>query len=158
MPEDGEDLSEAQRLFGGRTSGSKLGTVVAGVVVLILGLVLMGSLLDTGPGLGGLGAAVIVAVIVLLVARAGPRTELGQAPQQPYGPVPPPEPGAYGQTPGTAYAVGPPVTATAPLPPPYLPPAATRRRTCRRPPPTSRRRRGRPRSARSSAGPPCRSR
>ncbi len=122
VPEDGEDLSEAQRLFGGRTSGSKLGTVVAGVVVLILGLVLMGSLLDTGPGLGGLGAAIIVAVIVLLVARAGPRTEVGQAPQQPYGPVPPPEPGAYGQTPGTAYAVGPPVTTTAPLPPPYLPP------------------------------------
>jgi phage shock protein PspC (stress-responsive transcriptional regulator) len=122
VPEDGEELSEAQRLFGGRTSGSKLGTVVAGVVVLILGLVLMGSLLDTGPGLGGLGAAVIVAVIVLLVARAGPRTELGQPQQQPYGPVPPPEPGAYGQTPGTAYAVGPPVTTTAPLPPPYLPP------------------------------------
>jgi phage shock protein PspC (stress-responsive transcriptional regulator) len=122
VPDDGEDLSEAQRLFGGRTSGSKLGTVVAGVVVLILGLVLMGSLLDTGPGLGGLGAAVIVAVIVLLVARAGPRTDLGQAPQQPYGPVPPPEPGAYGQTPGTAYAVGPPVTTTAPLPPTYVPP------------------------------------
>ena len=122
VPDDGEDLSEAQRLFGGRTNGSRLGTVVAGVVVLILGLVLMGSLLDTGPGLGGLGAAVIVAVIVLLVARAGPRTEAGQAPPQPYGPVPPPEPGAYGQTPGTAYAVGPPVTQTAPLPPPYLPP------------------------------------
>ncbi len=122
VPEDGEELSEAQRLFGGRTSGSKLGTVVAGVVVLVLGLVLMGSLLDTGPGLGGLGAAVIVAVIVLLVARAGPRTEHGQPQQQPYGPVPPPEPGAYGQTPGTAYAAGGPVTTTAPLPPAYLPP------------------------------------
>ena len=45
VPEDGEDLSEAQRLFGGRTSGSKFGTVVAGVVVLILGLVLMLSLI-----------------------------------------------------------------------------------------------------------------
>ena len=132
VPDDGEDLSEAQRLFGGRTNGSRLGTVVAGVVVLILGLVLMGSLLDTGPGLGGLGAAVIVAVIVLLVARAGPRTEAGQAPPQPYGPVPPPEPGAYGQTPGTAYAVGPPVTtdrsaaAALPAAAAAVPPAARR--------------------------------
>ena len=124
VPEDGEEQSEAQRLFGGRSSGSKVSTVVAGVVVLVLGLVLMGSLLDTGPGLGGLGAVVIVAVIVLLVARAGPRGEVTQAPQQPYGPVPPPEPGAYGQTPGTAYAVTPPLSPSYPPPPPPYAPTA----------------------------------
>ena len=116
IPDDGEQESEAQRLFRGRTSGSTVSTVVAGVVVLVLGLVLMGSLLDTGSGLGGLGAVVVVAAVVLLVARSDSRPVTDQAPQQPYGPVPPPEPGAYGQTPGTAYAV------TSPVSPPVAPP------------------------------------
>ena len=123
IPDDGEEDSEAQRLFSGRTSGTTVSKVVAGLVVLVLGLVLMGSLLDTGPGLGGLGAVVVVGVIVLLISRTGQPGVPYPGPPQPYGPVPPPEPGTYGQTPGTAYAVPSPGAATAP-PPPYLPPPA----------------------------------
>jgi len=122
IPDDGEESSEAQRLFSGRTSGSTISKVVAGVVVLILGLVLMGSLLDTGPGLGGLGAVVVVGVIVLLISRTGQPGVPHVGPPQPYGPVPPPEPGAYGQTTGTAYAV-PGASTTATPPPPYVAPA-----------------------------------
>jgi len=122
VPDEGEQDSEAQRLFSRGTTGSTVSAVVAGVVVLILGLVLMGSLLDTGPGLGGLGAVVVVALLVLLIARSGPRAVHGATPQEPYGPVPPPPPGAYGQTPGTAYAVASPAATTPP--PTYVPPPA----------------------------------
>ena len=126
VPDEGENESEGQRLLNGHTSSSTVTTVVAGVVALILGLVLMGSLLDTGPGLGGLGALVAVIAIVVLVSRnhRGPR------------PVAPPfaepqvrtpgEPGAYGQTPGTAYtapAAQQPSSAYAPPPSSYAPTA-----------------------------------
>jgi phage shock protein PspC (stress-responsive transcriptional regulator) len=120
VPDEGEHDSEAQRLFSRGTTGSTVSAVVAGVVVLILGLVLMGSLLDTGPGLGGLGAVVVVGLLVLLIARSGPRPAPDQV-ATPYGPVPPPPPGAYGQTPGTAYAVAAPAATTPPptsVPPP----------------------------------------
>ena len=64
----------------------------------------------------------------------------GAARSRAYGPVPPPEPGAYGQTPGTAYAVpAPPVTAPRaraaarlPPPPPTRPAACRRLRRRRR--------------------------
>ncbi len=121
VPDEGEQDSEAQRLFSRGTTGSTVSAVVAGVVVLILGLVLMGSLLDTGPGLGGLGAVVVVGLLVLLIARSGPRPAPDRA-ATPYGPVPPPPPGAYGQTPGTAYAVASPAATTPP--PTYVPPPA----------------------------------
>ena len=135
VAEDGEQESEGQRLLHGRTSRSTVSTVVAGVVALILGLVLMGTLLDTGPGLGGVGALVVVAVLAVLLLRNGRHPlangypDAQNAPYTPaYGPVPPPEPGAFGQTPGTAYAQpssaylppGPP-TYTAPTAP-YQPP------------------------------------
>ena len=140
VPEEGEQESEGQRLLHGRTNRSTVSTVVAGLVALILGLVLMGTLLDTGPGLGGLGALVVVSVLVVLLLRNGRRPgvdgypDVSTASYSPaYGPVPPPEPGAFGQTPGTAYAQtspafvppGPP-TYTAPtaswVPPPPAPP------------------------------------
>lgn len=124
IPDEGQDESEGQRLFGGGAKGAKasLSTVVALVVVLVVGLVAVGSLLDTGPGIGGLGALVVVAVIVVLLLNRGERPEGAAPPGAPaYGPVPPPAPGTYGQTTGTAYA------ATAadqdpPVPPPYAPP------------------------------------
>jgi phage shock protein PspC (stress-responsive transcriptional regulator) len=119
VPDDGEEFSEAQRLFNGSARRSTVSTVVAGVVAVLVGLFLVGNLLHTGPGLGGLGAVIVVAAIVALVARSGPQPVTNQAPQQAYGPVPPPEPGAYGQTPGTAYAVTAPVP---PVPPAYIPP------------------------------------
>jgi phage shock protein PspC (stress-responsive transcriptional regulator) len=116
IPDEGQDESEGQRLVRGHTDGSTVSTVVAGVVVLILGLVFMGTVLDTGPGLGGLGALVVVGVIVALLLNRGQRPGPEQAQTGPtYGPVPPPqEPGSYGQTPGTAYAT----TAPAQTPPP----------------------------------------
>lgn len=124
IPIEGENESEGERLLRGRKGASTVSTVVAGVVALILGLVLIANLFDTGPGLGGVGAVVVVAAIVVLIARAGPRPVTDQAGQQPaYGPVRPPEPGAFGQTPGTAYAT---TTAAGPAhvpPPPYYPPA-----------------------------------
>ncbi len=139
IADDGEQESQGQRLYRGHTDGSTVSTVVFGAVVLILGLVFMGSVLDTGPGLSGLGVIVAVAVIILLLVRNGDLRGRPAAPttatsgSAPYGPVPPPtEPGAYGQTPGTAYVtpgstatpVAPP-TSTGYLPPPptqYLPP------------------------------------
>jgi phage shock protein PspC (stress-responsive transcriptional regulator) len=130
IPDEGEEFSEAQRLFNGSARSSTVSTVVAGVVAVIVGLFLVGGLLHTGPGLGGLGAVVVVAAIVVLVARSGPRPVADQAPPQPYyGPVPPPpEPGAYGQTPGTAYAVTSPVPPSPPYiaPPPYVAPPPPR--------------------------------
>lgn len=120
VPDEGEDESAGQRLLHGRSSSSTVSTVVAGVVALILGLVLMGSLLDTGHGLGGLGAILVVAAIVVLVARSGPRPLTDQERRQPpYGPVPPAEPGAFGQTTGTAYATTPPAGPVYPAPPAY---------------------------------------
>jgi phage shock protein PspC (stress-responsive transcriptional regulator) len=143
VADDGEEESQAQRIVRGHTDGSTVSTVVFGTVVLILGLVFMGAVLDTGPGLGGLGALVVVAVLVLLLLRNGQRPAAGTPGQVPYGPVPPPVPpsgpGAFGQTAGTAYtgftttataAATPPATAagvpTAPVPagPPVPPPGA----------------------------------
>lgn len=123
IADDGEQDSEGQRLFNGRSSSS-LTTVLALVVVIVLGLAAVGALLDTGPGLGGLGALIVIAVVVVLLLRNGRRPgedqPVDQAAYGPtYGPVPPPEPGAYGQTPGTAYA------ATAPAGAPPAPPAYT---------------------------------
>jgi len=129
IADDGEEESQAQRIVRGHTDGSTVSTVVFGTVVLILGLVFMGAVLDTGPGLGGLGALVVVAVIVLLLLRNGQRPAAGTPGQVLYGPVPPPVPppgpGAFGQTAGTAYTAA--ATApTAPVPPPgsptYYPP------------------------------------
>jgi len=125
VPDEGETDSEAARLAGGRRDGSTIAAVVIGVVALCLGLILIGNLVDTGPGLGGLGVLVVVVALVLLFARSGPSTAPSQAAAPPYGPVPPPEPGAYGQTPGTAYAATAthaPETATGPVPPPPAPP------------------------------------
>jgi phage shock protein PspC (stress-responsive transcriptional regulator) len=120
IADDGEQESQAQRIVRGHTDGSTVSTVVFGTVVLILGLVFMGAVLDTGPGLGGLGALVVVAVIVLLLLRNGQRPAAGTPGQVPYGPVPPPVPptgpGAFGQTAGTAYTAytAHPTTATTP--------------------------------------------
>lgn len=122
IPDEGEDESEGQRLFSGSSKAS-LSTAVALVLVLVLGLVAVGSLLDTGAGLGGVGAFVVVAVIVVLLLNRGERPAADPSQGSPaYGPVPPPAPGTYGQTPGTAYAAtstgyDPPVP-----PPPYAPP------------------------------------
>ena len=128
IADDGEQESQGQRLYRGHTDGSTLSTVVFGAVVLVLGLVFMGAVLDTGPGLSGLGVMVAVAVIILLLVRNGDLRGGHPAPQPgaghgsaTYGPVPPPsEPGAYGQTPGTAYTA----PASAPPPPPtqHMPP------------------------------------
>lgn len=128
IAEDGQDESEGQRLFSGRSSAS-VSTVIALIVVIVLGLAAVGALLDTGPGLGGLGALVVIGVVVVLLLRNGQRPVVDQSASPPtYGPVPPPEPGAYGQSPGTAYATtapayvppGPPTypAPTQPVPPP----------------------------------------
>jgi hypothetical protein len=138
IPDEGQEESEGQRLFRGHTDSSTVSTVVAGVVVLVLGLVFMGTVLDTGPGLGGLGALVVVGLIVALLLNRGQRPEGERAASAPtYGPVPPPqEPGTYGQTQGTAYAGTAPAQAppappswtapTQPLPPPPPPPPKER--------------------------------
>lgn len=118
LPIEGEDESEGQRLLHGRSGPSTLRTVLAGIVAVIVGLILISNLFDEGPGLGGLGAVVVVAAIIVLVARNGQRPPYDPAAQPTYGPVPPPQPGAYGQTPGTAYATTAPV-ATGPVTPPW---------------------------------------
>ena len=142
IPDEGETESEGQRLLRGRTSGSTTATIVAGLVALILALVAVGSLVDTGPGLGGLGVMIAVAVVVVLLVRNGQRPGTGQpgpagqsgqawapgqtgqstppgAPGPVYGPAPEAGSGTYGQTPGTAYSTPPPMApADAPPAPP----------------------------------------
>jgi phage shock protein PspC (stress-responsive transcriptional regulator) len=116
VPDDGQNQSEGQKLLRGRGGSSTVTTIVAGVVVLILGLVLIGKLIDTGPGVGGLGVMVAIVVIAVLLIREGQHRPSGTPAAEPP-PVwtpPPAEPGAFGQTPGTAYA-----TAPAATPPSY---------------------------------------
>ena len=123
VPEDGETESEGERLFHGR-SNSSLSTVLAIVVVLVVGLAATGTLLDSGPGLGGLGVLIVVSVLVVLLLRNGNRPPVAAPTSADQPAAPAPEPGAYGQTPGTAYsapAAYTPVSSyapTAPLPPP----------------------------------------
>ena len=124
VPDQGETESEGQRLLNGR-SRSSAATVIGILVVLAIGIAATGWLFDSGPGFGGLAALVAVVVIVILVSR----NHRGPGSVAPPFPDPqvrtPAEPGAYGQTPGTAYtapaAYAPPASSyspTAPLPTP----------------------------------------
>jgi PGF-CTERM protein len=125
VPEDGESESEGQRLVNGR-SKSSAATVIGILVVLVIGIAATGWFIDSGPGFGGLGALVAVIAIVVLISRNhrdGPVA--GTDPAAPPT-VAPAEPGAYGQTPGTAYAAAMPPTSPVPAPPgppapPYIP-------------------------------------
>ena len=128
VPEDGESESEGQRLVNGR-SKSSAATVIGILVVLVIGIAATGWFIDSGPGFGGLGALVAVIAIVVLISRN--HREGPVAGTDPAGPptVVPAEPGAYGQTPGTAYAAGPPSASSVPAPPgppapPYVPTTA----------------------------------
>ena len=117
VPDDGETESEGQRLFHG--SSRSVISVLALVVVLVLGLALTGSLIDSGPGHGGLGVLIVVGVVIVLLVRNGQRPTWSPPPAADG--TTPAEPGSYGQTPGTAYAVSPASSSTAPtapLPPP----------------------------------------
>jgi PGF-CTERM protein len=124
VPEDGESESEGQRLVNGR-SKSSAATVIGILVVLVIGIAATGWFIDSGPGFGGLGALVAVIAIVVLISRNhrdGPVAGTDPAPPT----VAPAEPGAYGQTPGTAYAAAMPPTSPVPAPPgppapPYIP-------------------------------------
>ena len=80
VPEDGETESEGERLFHGR-SNSSLSTVLAIVVVLVVGLAATGTLLDSGPGLGGLGVLIVVSVLVVLLLRNGYRPPVARRPR-----------------------------------------------------------------------------
>lgn len=136
IPEEGQAESEGQRLLGGRST-RKAASIFAVVVVIIASLVVFGTALDTGPGMGGLGVLLVVGVVAALLLRGGRGPQAAQP--TPYGPVPPPAPepptvGDYGQTAGTAYTATtpvqpppPPYWATAPMPPP--PPPAPRERS-----------------------------
>jgi PGF-CTERM protein len=125
VPEDGESESEGQRLVNGR-SKSSAATVIGILVVLVIGIAATGWFIDSGPGFGGLGALVAVIAIVVLISRNhrdGPVA--GTDPAAPPT-VAPAEPGAYGQTPGTAYAAAMPPTSPVAAPPgppapPYIP-------------------------------------
>ncbi|MBA2769969.1 MAG: PspC domain-containing protein [Sporichthyaceae bacterium] len=117
IPNEGEQESEGQRLFNGRSS-RPVATVIAMVVVLVVGLAAVGAMLDTGPGLGGLGVLIVLGVTVVLLLRNGQRPVVDQTPPTAaYGPVPPPEPGVYGQAAGTAYTTTAPVQGAPPPPP-----------------------------------------
>ena len=119
VPDQGEEESEGQRLLNGR-SRSSAATVIGILVVLAVGIAATGWLYDSGPGFGGLAALVAVVIIVVLISRNN-RGPVAVAPPFPDPqPRPPAEPGAYGQTPGTAYSA----PAPYPTPAPYAAPAA----------------------------------
>jgi phage shock protein PspC (stress-responsive transcriptional regulator) len=121
VPDDGETESEGQRVLHG--SSRKVSTIIVMIVVLIAGLAWTGSLLHSSPGFGGIGVLIVIAAAVLLLRNGQHARPV--APSVPEGgsPVPAAEPGAYGQTPGTAYSAPAPAFApasgyapTAPLP------------------------------------------
>lgn len=107
VPEEGQTESEGQRLFHGTNQPAKTSTRFLVAFVVIAGLIATGSFLRTGLGVGGLGLVAII-VLVVWVTRNGSRRALpppGAPGWVPTGAAP--EPGAYGQTTGTAYAAGP---------------------------------------------------
>lgn len=125
IPEDGEQESEGTRLINGRATSK----VVAALILAVVGLVAVGNFAHTGWGFGGFAALVAVGLAAYLIYRSDHDRE---RPPQPVNPPPVPPgsqvattrqhaappyasvaPGAYGQTPGTAYAAA---TATAPTP------------------------------------------
>ncbi|MDQ1620280.1 MAG: hypothetical protein QOE19_2849 [Actinomycetota bacterium] len=153
IPEEGEDESEASRLVNGRATSKIVGALILGVI----GLVAIGNFAQTGFGFGGFAALAAIAVAAYLTSRgdtgwrpgspsaavpptaAAPHpghTAYGPAPY-PSTPYPPQAPGAYGQTPGTAYAAAPGTTLAPTVPP--LPPAGHAPPTWTPPPPTPRR-------------------
>lgn len=128
VPEDGETESEGQRLFNGRSTTSWKG-LLALIVVIVLGIAATATLIGSGPGIGGIGVLAVIGVVAVFLLRNGPGPRHVDAPPAGstttpgpvFGPVPPPpEPGAYGQTPGTAYSapVTPPTVMTE-TPPAY---------------------------------------
>lgn len=141
VPEDGETESEGRRLVNGRSTSSAA-SALALVVVLAVGVVATGATIGSGPGLGGVGVLVVVAVLAVLLLRDGRRTPAGRPSPTGAAPAmaPPSEPGAYGQTTGTAYSASaapapafpaPPGTpghpAYSPVPPPPPPPVPRER-------------------------------
>jgi phage shock protein PspC (stress-responsive transcriptional regulator) len=115
VPEEGETESEGQRLMNGRSSRSK-GSLLALVVVVVAGVIGIGATINSGWGVGGLGVLAVIGLAAVLLLRNGQRAPQ-QLPGPVYGPVPPPaEPGAYGQTPGTAYAAQAPAPGALPTP------------------------------------------
>jgi phage shock protein PspC (stress-responsive transcriptional regulator) len=108
IPDDGDEESEAAKLVGGRSSS----TIVLVAILAIVGLAAFGQSFrgfGYGFGFGGMLVLIVVSVAAYAVWR-------GDRPLQRPGPTGPPPgaggPGAYGQTPGTAYV------------PPYAPSAA----------------------------------
>jgi phage shock protein PspC (stress-responsive transcriptional regulator) len=133
IPEEGEHESEASRLVNGRATS----TVIGAVILAVVGLIAVGNFAHTGFGFGGFGVLLALGAAAYLISRgdmgwrpnqsgapATPpaRSQTGQPGQPPYGPAAPygPSPsGAYGQTPGTAYAAA--STTAASTPPPAPP-------------------------------------
>ncbi|MDQ1626759.1 MAG: hypothetical protein QOI54_503 [Actinomycetota bacterium] len=123
VPEEGEQESEAARLINGRATSK----VVGGVVLAIVGLAVVSNFARTGFGFGGFAALVAIGVAAYLISREGNRPLVApySAPSAAAGPS---APGAYGQTPGTAYAgaaASYAATGHPPVPGAAYPPAAT---------------------------------
>jgi phage shock protein PspC (stress-responsive transcriptional regulator) len=125
LPEDGETESEASRLVNGRASSK----IVGAILLALFGLIVVGNYARTGFGFGGFAALAAILIAAFLISRNDDHPLV--APRQPPAPQPPtfygpPVPGAYGQTPGTAYAApAPPATSTATGYPPQPPTSPT---------------------------------
>lgn len=127
VPEDGETESEASRLVNGRASSK----IVGAILLAVFGLIVVGNYARTGFGFGGFTALAAILIAAFLISRNDDHPLI--APRQPPAPQPPaaafygpPVPGAYGQTPGTAYAApAPAVTSTAPTGYPPQPPTSS---------------------------------
>jgi phage shock protein PspC (stress-responsive transcriptional regulator) len=101
LAEDGALESPGQQLVNGRAGTS----VIAPILVSMLGLVAVGGFFDDGPDFPGavLLAAVVLAAVYVLRGRDVQRLSGGH-PQDASGAWIPPVAGAYGQSPGTAYS------------------------------------------------------
>ena len=160
VPEDGETESEGQRLFNGRVDGARLATVLAIVVVLVVGLAATGSAARQRAGLRRPRRPVVV-------VRPSSSCSLATTAARPVAPAARPSPPAGAGRPSrvpTARRRAPPTrrppryTARRPTPPPSYaptaplppPPGGPRYPTYGPPPPPP----PAARSGRSSAGSP----
>jgi phage shock protein PspC (stress-responsive transcriptional regulator) len=84
IPEEGTNETEAQRLFGGRGSGSTVLAVIAGVLGVI---VFLGWITD-GPGAPAVLLLAAVALLVIAANRRQGRLADASGPRSPQGPAP----------------------------------------------------------------------
>jgi phage shock protein PspC (stress-responsive transcriptional regulator) len=121
VPEEGAEASEGERLIRGRADSS----AIAAILAVIVGVSIFGGFVSGGFNAGALVLMTVLGVGIIVAVRQGGRTHPEVFAPSP--PRPAAQPGAYGQTTGTAYSTGyapPPGTPQTQPGTPWTPPPA----------------------------------